>query len=106
MELTPNSPSRRLIIPRFSVRWLLILMAASAVGAFLVSLAVSGRIWAIAFSIALAGFMISVVFYAVSFLAAWAIAELWRFVFLRKTAASPFATHQPPPRLLRTEDPE
>ena len=93
-----------MIIPRFTVRWLLALMAVCAVLAFIVSLAVTGRIWAVALSIAVAGLVLTFMGYAAAFCVAWGIAELWRFATGRRIAISPFATHTPPPQVLRPEE--
>jgi hypothetical protein len=104
--MSSSGENHRMIIPRFTVRWLLALMAFCAVFAFIVSLAVSGNVWAIALSVALASIVLTFVLHAAGFCCAWGMSTLWRMMTRRTVAASPFATHTSPPQVLRPEEPD
>jgi hypothetical protein len=95
-----------MIIPRFTVRWLLVLMACCAVYAFVVSLAVTGRTWAVGISLAIGSILLTFVLHAAAFCSAWGVSALWRLWTGRRVAASPFATETSPPQLLRPEEPD
>ncbi len=95
-----------MLIPRFSVRWMLLLTACCAVFAFVVSLAVAGHVWAIALSVTLASTALIFTLYALFFLVAWAGATWWGKVVGRRPAASPFASHTAPPHWVPPEEPD
>lgn len=95
-----------MLIPRFTVRWLLALMAVCALLAFVISLAVGGQLWAMAMSLAVVSVLVVLILHASIFCLAWGAAELWRLATNQRVAASPFATHTPPPQILRSEEPD
>ena len=95
-----------MLIPRFTVRWLLFLTTVCAGLAFVVSLGVAGQSWAIALAVTFAAFALMVVFYICAFCLAWASAAGWGLINERRTAASPFAMHTPPPQILPPVDPD
>lgn len=93
-----------MLIPRFSLKRLLIAVTVSGVMAYVLAQAVRGSAWGIAVSVALATLVATAGLYAVTFLLAWGISRVG--VRARKRhAASPFATHTPPPQILKPRDP-
>ncbi|MGE0761575.1 MAG: hypothetical protein AB7F89_12860 [Pirellulaceae bacterium] len=95
-----------MLIPRFSVRWLLFLMSLCAVVAFIVSLGMGGRAWAVALAAMLGTAALMAVLYAGLFCVAWGLARMSRLWLDRRVASSPFATHTPPPQIIAPENPE
>jgi hypothetical protein len=95
-----------MLIPRFTVRWLLVLTAACALLAFVVSLGIGGSVWAMSLAITLGSLILTVLLYAAAFLLAWAAAAAWRWSVRRASPASPFAMHTAPPQLLIPEEPD
>ena len=94
-----------MLIPRFSIRWLLIVTAVFAAFFFLVSVAVRGEPWAIAVSVALGSLALLVVIHAGFFLVAWLIAEMIGLAWRPQQPESPFATEKPPPQIVPPTDP-
>jgi hypothetical protein len=62
-----------MLIPRFTVRQLLVITALCALAALVVSLALRGEAWAIALTLALASIVLAALAAAVMFFAAWLI---------------------------------
>jgi hypothetical protein len=88
-----------MLIPRFSVRWLLVVTAVSAVVALIVSQAMAGHVWAIALSATLGAAAAMFAIQSAVFLLAWSMAAAWR-ARRRPEPSSPFAAHTVPPQLL------
>ncbi len=85
-----------MIIARFSLRWMLIAMAALSVVFLFISLAVKGQHWAIALCAAAATFLVCVLIQAVCFLLARLLAEATQRLRRPKGDASPFSSGPPP----------
>ena len=92
-----------MLIPRFSLRWLLLLTTLSGLFFFVVARAVAGNPWAIALAVALSATLGTFVLHAIVFGLAWTMAVSWRFAVARKTSSSPFATSAPPPQVIPPE---
>ena len=89
-----------MLIPRFSLRWMLFVLSASGVFFLFVSLAVKGHAWAIGVSTALATVLAALTIQTAFFGAAWLLATLLGFARPRRRPSSPFAQEQPPPQWL------
>ena len=95
------------LIPRFTIRGLLLLMTASSFVSLILTFAVRGRVWAIAVSVGIAGLLLAFVGYAFVFGVAYVVA--FTAGLLRGTAAgpsTPFATAEPPPQIIPPDEPE
>jgi len=104
-----------MLIPRFSIRWLLGLTTFSAGVSLVLAYAVRGQPWAIGIVAGLWTVVIIAVFYASAFIMAWLLNHFLAATLLKRradggspfavsgTAASPFsltsrpADHSPPP---------
>jgi len=96
-----------MLIPRFSLRWLLALTTVSSVFFYVMTLAVRGSQWAIALTAAISGFLLTMLVYAMLFGVAWMLAEFMRLFRPRRVQpSSPFAASQPPPQYVPPEAPE
>ena len=88
-----------MLIPRYSLRWLLLLITASAAVSFVLSFAFPprNRDWAIGIAAGLGSLAIVMGLFVVTFLAAWAIAQIE--MAISKTpgseGTSPFAGSPP-----------
>ena len=80
-----------MLIPRYSIRFLLLLMTASGVFFLVVALAVRGHAWALALSIAVSSVLFTITLHAIVFFFAWSLTWLWRGVWRYKVPTSPFA---------------
>ncbi|HMC10338.1 MAG TPA: hypothetical protein VKH44_03575 [Pirellulaceae bacterium] len=81
-----------MLIPRYSIRWLLGLMTFSAGVSLVLSYAVRGHAWAIGITSALWTFVILALFYVAAFLCAWLIDRVATNLRSRRNpTASPFA---------------
>lgn len=86
-----------MLIPRFSIRWLLALITFSAGVSLVLSYAIRGQDWALGAAAALGCLAIVMALFALTFLLAWAFAQLETTMF-RPTGgsgASPFASDPP-----------
>jgi len=95
-----------MLIPRFSIRFLLLLTAVCAVFFFVVTLAVQGSQWATAVSVAIAGFLLSMLLQATTFGVAWAISSFFGVFRMEESPSSPFVSAQPPPQYVEPQMPE
>lgn len=95
----------RMLIPRFSLRWLLAATTICGLLAYVVAQAVRGEAWGIAVSVVGGAVIMTAVVFAMVFIVAWSIAAM--AMRARKSrATSPFATHVAPPQILPPIDPE
>lgn len=98
--------SRSILIPRFSLRWLLGLMVVAGFVSFVLAQAVRGEPWAIGTVVGLSSLLL------VFFGYAWVFAFAWLFAQIRKAfkgnprATSPFAAAGPPRQLVPPTNPE
>jgi uncharacterized membrane protein len=80
-----------MVIPRFSIQWLMGLTAVCAVLSLIVSYAVRGDVWAVAATTALGSGLLLMLLYVVAFLIAWLVAQVENALRRRGAAAdSPF----------------
>ena len=93
-----------MLIPRFSLRWLLTVTTVSGVLALILAQAVRGSAWAVGICWTLAALAVNFLLFLGVFLVAWGVLRaslMWRV----KKTASPFATDAPPPQLMAPPDP-
>jgi hypothetical protein len=93
-----------MLIPKFTIRRLLILTAVCAVISLVGTFAFRGQPWAIALIVALAAFVMGFGAYLFFFLVVRimsAIADL----FVTPGPTSPFAQHRPPPQVIPPDEP-
>jgi hypothetical protein len=96
-----------MLIPRFTLRWLLGLTAVCAAVSLILGAAVRGEIWAIGAAVGLASVAVVALLHIATFLATWLLSGLERALFKRNPGASPFATKvsAAPIESLRAESP-
>jgi hypothetical protein len=81
-----------MLIPQFSLRWLLALTALCAGVSLVLSLAIRGQTWAMGAAAALGGVVSLAALYVIAFLSAWLISQLAAGLFRRPPMGqSPFA---------------
>ena len=89
-----------MLIPRFSLRQLLIITTVSAFFCYLLAMATRGHQWAIALSFAVSSILCALIVYAAVFILAWLLAVVGGLFTKQKVAASPFANAAPPPQFI------
>jgi len=87
-----------MLIPRFSLRSLLLLITVSSLFCFVVTLAIRGHEWALAITIAVASLFTVFTFHACVFCVAWLISLVGGLLKTKQSVGSPFAYQQPPPQ--------
>ena len=95
-----------MLIPRFTLRWLMLLMAVSGVFFLIVAQAVRGQAWAMGVSLAGAGLLLSFLVYGALFGLAYLLASVLGLFRQPVPVSTPFATTQPPVQMVPPEDPE
>ncbi len=95
-----------MLIPRFTIRWLLLLTTVCGFFFFVLAAAVRGSAWAGAISIAVAGLVAAFILYAAFFGFAYILASLFGLARNRSTEGTPFATAKPPPQIIPPQEPE
>src|SRR5262245_45828794 len=94
-----------MLLPQFSIRWLLGLTAVIAALAMIASFAYQGQPWAVASIGAVAGLAVS--FLAFGFVWAASMAVAWFVRAFRRrpvVAESPFAMHKPAPQVIEPQE--
>jgi hypothetical protein len=79
-----------MLIPRFSLRWLLGLTAVCAAASLILAAAVRGELWAIGAAAAIASLAIVALLHIATFAAAWLLFGMERATFQQRPT-SPFA---------------
>jgi hypothetical protein len=96
-----------MLIPRFSIRWLLGLTTFSAGVSLVLAYAVRGQPWAIGIVASLWAVVIIAVFYASAFILAWLLNQSLAATYLKRRPAgdSPFAVSgtAPSPFVLKSQ---
>jgi hypothetical protein len=95
-----------MLIPRFTLRWLLLLTTFCGFFFFIVAFAARGQAWAVAVTLAGVGLVAAFLCYGVFFGLAYIIASLIGLTRSPVPGGTPFATAEPPPQLLPPEEPE
>jgi len=95
-----------MIIPRFTLGWLLLLMAFVGVVCLIVAQAVRGQTWAMSVSLAAAGVVVCFAFYAVLFGVAFLLACALGMRRKPDPGGTPFATAEPPAQMVPPDNPE
>ncbi len=93
-----------MLIPRFSLRWLLLLTTACAFFFLIMRFAAQGKHWAIGVVAAVTTLMTAFLVYGLLFSLAFLLAQLFRFVRPASTPASPFAMDSLPPQVIPPRD--
>ena len=89
-----------MLIPRFSLRLLMVVTTLSGVFFLVVAQAVRGHAWAIALTVGLSALLATLVLHAMVFGLAWSMTFFWRRFSGRESTGSPFATSAPPPQVI------
>lgn len=89
-----------MLIPRFSIRLMLVLTAVCAVFFLVVSFAGNGSHFAAGFVVAVLTVLLAMMGYAVVFLLSYAFARFLRLVRPESRPTSPFATDSLPPQVI------
>jgi hypothetical protein len=88
-----------MLIPQFSIRWLLAVMTLAAIAFSIVGLAVRGSLWAVAVSTAIGSFVLLMLIYSLLFSVVWVFsvaavplggAQRGRSPFRPQSGGSPF----------------
>ncbi len=96
-----------MLIPRFSVKRMLAIVAGFSAFFAIVSLAVRGHYaWAVSLTLAVSSLVVAFLIYAFFFLIAWWISLLVDLGRGRPRPQSPFAGQTPPPQIITPQDPE
>jgi len=95
-----------MLLPRFTIRCLLLLMTVSGVLFFVLSLAVRGQAWALAVWLSVGSLLLAFLAYAVVFGLAALVASLRAVLRPAQQTSSPFATAEPPAQIIPPEEPE
>lgn len=91
------------LLPRYSIRRMLVMTTVCAVFFLILSLAVRGHLWAAAVSIAVGSGILVVIVGAILFTVAWFVSLVVQTLRPRRKAESPFAQFRPPPQLITPE---
>ncbi len=95
-----------MLIPKFSIRFLLGLMTAVAVFCLIASFAMQGQAWALALCLALGSLLSVFLSYALYFWLTLPLSLLDAALRGPPQPTSPFATDRPPPQILPPQEPE
>jgi hypothetical protein len=93
-----------MLVPRFTIRWLLLLTTVSAVFFLVVTHAVRGDAWAVAVSLAVANLMVAFLVYGAVFGTAWLVASAPRRAGGRSATGTPSATAELPLQIIPPEE--
>jgi len=93
-----------MLIPRFSVRWLMLLTTVCAVFFLVMRYAALGRFWAIGLVATVSTLVLAMLVYGLLFSLAFVLAGLLRMVRPSSPTASPFATDSLPPQVIPPRD--
>ena len=95
-----------MLLPKFSIRLLLVTMAALGVLSIAFKYALDGHAWAIASFMALGMLVVMFALYSAAFLIGLAFGAVDAAIRPVPRPTTPFATNQPPPQILPPPDPE
>ncbi len=95
-----------MLIPRFTIRYILIVMTLCGLFFLVVSLAIQGKTWAIAASLSGASVVVTFLLYAAFFGFAYVLASIFGVFRQRPTGGSPFANAELPPQIVPPQEPD
>lgn len=95
-----------MIVPKFTIRHILIAMTVLAALSLLVSFAVDGQLWAIAICIGLASAIGIFALHGLTFVLTSPTILLDAAMRMRQNPTTPFATAEPPPQIVPPQEPE
>jgi len=96
-----------MLIPRFTIRGLLLAMGVSGVISLVLSAAMKGQAWAVAMSLALGMLPLVFAMYATAFLVAWVCSQLSAAMagnMSQPRGNSPFAISGPPKQIVPPQE--
>jgi hypothetical protein len=105
-ELLTAESDLPMLIPRFTIRGLLLLMTVSSLFFFILSFAVRGQAWAIAISLSVGSLLLAFLGYGMVFGLATLIASIQALMRPAPRCDTPFATAAPPPQIIPPDEPE
>ena len=95
-----------MLIPRFTIRWLLLLMTVSSFFFLVLTFALRRQAWAIAVSVGVLSLLLAFVCYGLVFGLAYVIASARAVMRPAAGLGTPFATAEPPAQIIPPEEPE
>jgi hypothetical protein len=95
-----------MLIPRFTIRWLFLLMTVAGIFSLVVNLALQGKIWAIAIAVSVGSLGLTFLLYGVFFALAYLVVSVQGLFRRHPAAGSPFATAEPPPQWVPPQEPD
>lgn len=95
-----------MLIPRFTIRWLLGMMVVAGVISLVLAQAVRGDAWAIGTVIGIQSLVLVFFAHACVFAVAWLFAQIRKGLQGEIKATSPFASAGPPAQLIPPTNPE
>jgi hypothetical protein len=101
-----EQPAKSILIPRFTLRWLLGLIVVAAGISLILAQTRNNQAWALAIVIAMQSVLLVFGIYAWFFAMAWFVALLRRNIARPPVASSPFASAGPPAQLVPPRQPE
>jgi hypothetical protein len=93
-----------MLVPNFSIRWLLGMTTAAAFFFLVVNFAIAGQTWAYCAATAIVFLMLAFVFYGIMFFFAFWLTQVTRFAQPKPKPTSPFATDSLPPQIIAPVD--
>ncbi len=95
-----------MLIPRFSLRWLMLALAGASLLAFTARQAVFGQSWALAVMASIVTLAFTFLVYIGVFSAAWMVATFVGRAKRSPAPESPFATSKAPPQVIAPTSPD
>lgn len=95
-----------MLIPRYTIRWLLLATTVCGVFSAVLACAFRGQVWAMAVGLGVVSLAVAFLLYGVLFGGAYVVAACWGLLLPRPRGSDPFATAGPPPQILPPEEPE
>jgi hypothetical protein len=95
-----------MLIPRFTIRWLLSLTTVAGVFSLVVHLALRGQSWAIAVSVTVGSLVLAFFLYGAFFVVAYTVATIQGVFHGSPMGGSPSSTAEPPPQLVPPQEPD
>lgn len=93
-----------MLVPTFSIRWLLGITTISAFFFLVVNFAIAGHTWAYCAATAIVVFALAFMFYGLMFLFAFWMTRITRLARPKPKPSSPFATDTLPPQIIPPVD--
>jgi hypothetical protein len=95
-----------MLIPRFTIRWLLLVTTVCAFFFLVVACAVRGDAWAFAVSLSVVSLAVAFLVFGAFFGFAFLVTSVVGLLRPSSPRGTPFATAEPPPQIIPPEEPE